>query len=54
MRALDQLGGAPVFCSWSGGKDSAFALHTAAEAGATPQLLISMMVESGERSRSHG
>lgn len=54
MRALDELGGAPVFCSWSGGKDSAFALHLAAEAGAVPRQLISMMVEGGERSRSHG
>ena len=54
MRALDELRGTPVFCSWSGGKDSAFALHLAAEAGAVPRQLISMMVEGGERSRSHG
>lgn len=46
--------GTPVFCSWSGGKDSALALHEAARAGAEPRLLISMMVEGGERSRSHG
>lgn len=43
-----------VFCSWSGGKDSALALHEAERAGAVPRLLVSMMVESGERSRSHG
>ncbi|HEY2716846.1 MAG TPA: diphthine--ammonia ligase [Solirubrobacterales bacterium] len=49
-----ELGGAAVFCSWSGGKDSAFALHEAARAGAVPRLLVSMMVEGGERSRSHG
>jgi uncharacterized protein (TIGR00290 family) len=48
------LQGVPVFSSWSGGKDSALALHEAAAAGAEPRLLISMMVESGERSRSHG
>ena len=54
MRALEELGGVPAFCSWSGGKDSAFALHTAAAAGAEPRQLISMMVEGGERSRSHG
>jgi uncharacterized protein (TIGR00290 family) len=48
------LRGIPVFCSWSGGKDSALALHEAAQAGAVPQLLVSMMIESGERSRSHG
>jgi diphthine-ammonia ligase len=48
------VSGTRVFCSWSGGKDSAMALHEAARAGAEPELLISMMVESGERSRSHG
>ncbi len=48
------LAGEAVFCSWSGGKDSAFALHEAARAGALPRLLVSMMIESGERSRSHG
>jgi uncharacterized protein (TIGR00290 family) len=46
--------GERAFCSWSGGKDSAFALHEAARAGAEPALLVSMMVEGGERSRSHG
>ncbi|MBS1879643.1 MAG: diphthine--ammonia ligase [Actinobacteria bacterium] len=46
--------GEPIFCSWSGGKDSAWALHQAARAGASPRLLLSMMVEGGERSRSHG
>jgi uncharacterized protein (TIGR00290 family) len=51
---LGELSGEPVFCSWSGGKDSAFALHAAARAGAEPRLLLSMMVEGGGRSRSHG
>lgn len=46
--------GTCVFCSWSGGKDSALALHEAATAGAEPRLLVSMMIEGGERSRSHG
>jgi uncharacterized protein (TIGR00290 family) len=50
----DGLAGEPVFSSWSGGKDSAFALFEAVRAGADPALLVSMMVESGERSRSHG
>lgn len=53
MSAAD-LADTPVFCSWSGGKDSAFALHEAVRAGAEPGLLVSMMVEGGERSRSHG
>ena len=51
---VGELSGEPVFCSWSGGKDSAFALHLAVRAGAQPRLLLSMMVEGGERSRSHG
>jgi uncharacterized protein (TIGR00290 family) len=51
---VNELAGTEVFCSWSGGKDSAFALHEARRAGADPRLLVSMMVESGERSRSHG
>ena len=54
MRATGDLGGVPVFCSWSGGKDSALALHEAAAAGAVPRLLVAMMIEGGERSRSHG
>jgi uncharacterized protein (TIGR00290 family) len=54
MRTLGDLDGVPVFCSWSGGKDSAMALHEAAVAGAEPRLLVSMMIEGGERSRSHG
>src|SRR5262249_9673109 len=44
----------PVFCSWSGGKDSALALHRAVAAGAEPRFLVSMLTEGGERSRSHG
>ena len=54
MHATGDFGGVPVFCSWSGGKDSALALHEAQRAGAEPRLLVSMMVEGGERSRSHG
>jgi len=49
----DDLAG-PVFCSWSGGKDSALALHEAVAAGAEPRFLVSMLTEGGERSRSHG
>ncbi len=43
-----------VFCSWSGGKDSALALHEAVLAGAEPRFLVSMLTEGGARSRSHG
>lgn len=48
------LAGASVVCSWSGGKDSALALHEAVLAGAKPRLLATMMTETGTRSRSHG
>jgi diphthine-ammonia ligase len=44
----------PVYCSWSGGKDSALALHQAIRLGAEPRLLVTMLTEGGERSRSHG
>jgi diphthine-ammonia ligase len=43
-----------VFCSWSGGKDSALALWEAIGAGAEARFLVSMLTEGGERSRSHG
>lgn len=43
-----------VFVSWSGGKDSAYALHRAIRTGGVPDLLISMLVEDGGRSRSNG
>lgn len=46
--------GVATFCSWSGGKDSALALHHAVLAGAEPRLLVTMLTEGGERSRSHG
>lgn len=42
------------FCSWSGGKDSSLALYRAIKAGGTPICLLTMMIETGDRSRSHG
>lgn len=41
-------------CSWSGGKDSALALQVAVEAGFLPLALLTILDESGTRSRSHG
>lgn len=41
-------------CSWSGGKDGALALHRFRTAGGRPARLLTMMTESGDRSRSHG
>ncbi|MDP1880594.1 MAG: diphthine--ammonia ligase [Parachlamydiaceae bacterium] len=42
------------FCSWSGGKDSALALYKAIQSGIKPSYLLTMMIETGDRSRSHG
>ncbi len=48
------LNGKPFFCSWSGGKDSCLALHRAIQQGGKPACLITMMNETGRKSRSHG
>ncbi|UCE92452.1 MAG: diphthine--ammonia ligase [Methanobacteriota archaeon] len=42
------------FCSWSGGKDSCLAFHRSTSAGQRPSVLLTMLTEGGERSRSHG
>lgn len=43
------------FCSWSGGKDAALALHRVRQATAGPiDYLLTVMLEDGSRSRSHG
>jgi uncharacterized protein (TIGR00290 family) len=52
--AVPDLDGTPVYCSWSGGKDSTLALHEAILAGADPRFLVSMLTEDCTRSRSHG
>ena len=46
--------GEPCFCSWSGGKDSCLALHRAISSGMRPKVLLTMLMEDGGRSRSHG
>ncbi len=43
-----------VVVSWSGGKDSALALWRAKSRGLRPTALLTMLDETGERSRSHG
>lgn len=40
--------------SWSGGKDSCFAMMKASEDGFVPTVLLNVMNETGQRSRSHG
>ena len=44
----------PTLISWSGGKDIALASLKALEMGLHPTHLLTMMDESGQRSRSHG
>ncbi len=41
-------------CSWSGGKDSYYALQLAIESGLEATVLLNVLNESGMRSRSHG
>lgn len=41
-------------CSWSGGKDSCFALMQAKELGYQPKVLLNVLNEEGKISRSHG
>ncbi len=41
-------------CSWSGGKDSCFALMQAIRLGYTPKVLLNVLNEEGKISRSHG
>ncbi len=43
-----------ALCSWSGGKDSCFALITAMHAGYSPRVLLNVLNEEGKISRSHG
>lgn len=43
-----------LVCSWSGGKDSCFALMKAIATGYSPTVLLNVMNEEGKISRSHG
>lgn len=43
-----------ALCSWSGGKDSCFALMKAKAAGYSPKVLLNVLNEEGKISRSHG
>lgn len=44
----------PIACSWSGGKDSCYALIKSITQGAAPRAILNMMNENGKISRSHG
>ena len=41
-------------CSWSGGKDSCFAMMQAIDTGYIPKILLNVLNEEGKISRSHG
>jgi uncharacterized protein (TIGR00290 family) len=43
-----------TLCSWSGGKDSCFALMQAIEQNYIPKVLLNVLNEEGKISRSHG
>ncbi|MEI9944552.1 MAG: diphthine--ammonia ligase [Chitinophagaceae bacterium] len=43
-----------ALCSWSGGKDSCFALMQAIQQGYVPKVLLNVLNEEGKISRSHG
>lgn len=43
-----------ILCSWSGGKDSCFALMSAKHVGYIPKVLLNVLNEDGKISRSHG
>lgn len=43
-----------ALCSWSGGKDSCFALMQAITLGYSPKVLLNVLNEEGKISRSHG
>ena len=43
-----------IVCSWSGGKDSCFALMKVMEQGYIPKVLLNVLNEEGKISRSHG
>jgi len=43
-----------ILCSWSGGKDSCFALMQAMQQGFSPAVLLNVLNEEGKISRSHG
>jgi len=43
-----------TLCSWSGGKDSCFALMQAIKQGYAPKVLLNVLNEEGKISRSHG
>ena len=54
LGSVRQTAPVDVVVSWSGGKDSALALWRARARELRPTALLTMLDETGERSRSHG
>lgn len=44
----------PALVSWSGGKDSCYAAYQAMQQGIQPKVLLNVLNEDGQISRSHG
>ena len=51
---MENIKNAKFTCSWSGGKDSCMALYYAIQNGGIPLSLLTMCIEDGEMTRSHG
>ena len=54
LTKTDSLKTGSTLCSWSGGKDSCFALMQSIQQGFTPNVLLNVLNEKGRISRSHG
>lgn len=54
MKVMKELQAKNSLCSWSGGKDSCYALMLAIQQGYTPKVLLNVLNEAGKISRSHG
>lgn len=52
--ASSESGAWPFFCSWSGGKDACLSLYRSIQRGGIPRALLTMLIESGGRTRAHG
>jgi diphthine-ammonia ligase len=51
---MHDIGGRPLFCSWSGGTAGYRALTRAVRAGGRPRALLTMLHEDGADTRGHG
>lgn len=54
MNKPEDCNNGSFLCSWSGGKDSYYAFYKALQSHLKPQVLLNVLNEHGNRSRSHG